>query len=157
MQILSYSNSTNQYITRYTKIIKISALVATILLISGMIFKTQNWPGADIIFMTGVTTGILSAVFIISAFVGKLTSGLEKFNIIFSSLAIAIVLLTALFKIMHWPGAARLVWVADIGIGLSGLLFLLDGIREKDPVKSSLKIMVMFFLLLLLMLIMLAK
>jgi len=58
---------------------------------------------------------------------------------------------------MHWPGAAKLVWVADIGIVLSGLLFLLDGIREKDPVKSSLKIMAMFFLLFLLMLIVLAK
>ena len=139
-----------------TKIIKISALVATVLLMSGMIFKTQHWPGADIIFMTGVAAGVLSAVFIISSFVGKLTSGLEKFNIIFSSLAIAIVLLATLFKIMHWPGAAKLVWVADIGIVLSGLLFLLDGIREKDPVKSSLKIMAMFFLLFLLMLIVLA-
>lgn len=140
-----------------TKIIKISALVATILLMSGMIFKTQHWPGADIIFMTGVAAGVLSAVFIISSIVGKLASGLEKFNIIFSSLAIAIVLLAALFKIMHWPGATKLVWVADIGIVLSGLLFLLDGIREKDPVKSSLKIMAMFFLLFLLILIVLTK
>jgi len=140
-----------------TKTIKISALVATVLLMSGMIFKTQHWPGADIIFMIGVAAGILSSVFIISSFVGKLSSGLEKCNIIFSSLAIAIVLLAALFKIMHWPGAAKLVWVADIGIVLSGLFFLLDGIREKDPVKSSLKIMAMFFLLLLLILIMLAK
>ncbi len=139
------------------KIVKTTALISMLLLMSGMVFKTQHWPGADILFMTGVAAGVLSAVFIISSFVGNLTSGLEKFNIIFSSLAIAIVLLASLFKIMHWPGAAKLVWAADVGIVLSSLLFLLDGIREKDAVKSTLKIMAMFFLLFLLVLIVFAK
>ncbi|PLX15012.1 MAG: hypothetical protein C0598_00010 [Marinilabiliales bacterium] len=138
-----------------TKIIKTTAFISTIMLLSGMIFKTQHWPGAEIIFMTGVAAGIFLTVIIISSFAGNLTSGIEKFNIIFSSLAIAIILLAYLFKIMHWPGAAKLVWAADLGIVLSILLFLYDGIREKDPVKSSLKIMAMFFLLFLLILIVL--
>mgnify|MGYP001382820383 CR=1 FL=1 len=138
-----------------TKIIKTTAFISTIMLLSGMIFKTQHWPGAEIIFMTGVAAGVFLTVIIISSFAGNLTSGIEKFNIIFSSLAIAIILLAYLFKIMHWPGAAKLVWAADLGIVLSILLFLYDGIREKDPVKSSLKIMAMFFLLFLLILIVL--
>jgi len=107
--------------------------------------------------MAGVAAGVLTAILMISSFVGKLTSGLEKFNIIFSSLAIAVILLAFLFKIMHWPGAAKLIWAADIGIVLSGILFLIDGIREKDPVKSILKILAMFFILFLLMLIVLTK
>jgi len=139
------------------KMIKIGALVAGILLTSGIIFKSQHLMGANVIFMAGVAAGVLTAILMISSFVGKLTSGLEKFNIIFSSLAIAVILLAFLFKIMHWPGAAKLIWAADIGIVLSGILFLIDGIREKDPVKSILKILAMFFILFLLMLIVLTK
>ena len=139
------------------KLIKISALVATILLMSGILFKNQHWMGANAILITGVAAGVLSAVFMIASFVGKLTSGLEKFNIIFTSLAIIFVLLAFLFKIMHWPGAAKLIWAADIGITISVILFLSDGIREKDPVKSGLKIITMFFILFLFMLIMIMR
>jgi len=135
------------------RVIKISALVATILLACGIIFKSQHLLGANAIFTTGVATGVLTAILMISSFVGKLSSGLEKFNIIFSSLAAALVLLAFLFKVMHWPGAAKLIWIADIGIVISGILFLVDGIREKDPTKSVLKILAMFFILFLLMLI----
>ena len=139
------------------KLIKISALVATILLMSGIIFKTQHWPGAHIILMTGVAAGVISALSLITTFIGKLSSGLEKFNIIFASLAIIIILLSFLFKVLHWPGAEKLVWLADISIVISGLLFLIDGIREKDQLKSGLKIIAMFFILFLFMLIMLMK
>lgn len=133
--------------------IKIGALVASILLASGIIFKSQHLMGANIIFMIGSAVGVFTAVLMIRSFVGKLTSGLEKFSIIFSSAVVAIVLLAFLFKVMHWPGAAKLIWVADFGIVISGILFLIDGFREKDPVKSILKILAMFFILFLLMLI----
>jgi len=139
------------------KIIKISTLVATILLICGIIFKSQHLMGANAIFMAGVAAGVLSAAFMITSFAGKLTSGLEKFSIIFTSIAIAVVLLGFLFKVMHWPGAAKLIWIADIGIAISGVLFLIDGLRDKDPLKSGLKITAMFFMLFLLMLIMVMR
>lgn len=135
------------------KIIKISALVSSILLASGIFFKSQHWMGANVIFIAGAVAGVLAAVLIISSYTGNLTSGLEKINIIFTSAAIVVVLLGFLFKIMHWPGAAKLIWIADIGLVISGVLFLVDGFKEKDPTKSILKIMTMFFILFLLMLI----
>jgi len=135
------------------KMTKIGALVASILLASGIFFKSQHFPGANIIFMVGTAAGVFTAVFLISSFFGKLSSGLEKFNIIFTSLAVIIVLWGFLFKIMHWPGAAKLIWLADIGIVISAIIFLVDSVREKDPVKSALKILTMFFILFLLMLI----
>ena len=135
------------------KVIKISALVASILLASGIIFKSQHLLGANAIFTTGVVAGVITAILMVSFLVGKPLSGLEKFNYIFSSLIVAIVLLSFLFKIMHWPGAAKLIWAADIGLVISGILFLVDGFREKDPTKSILKILAMFFILFLLMLI----
>lgn len=135
------------------KTIKISALVSSILLAGGMLFKSQHLMGADVMFMMGTAAGVLTAVIMISFFVGNLTSGLEKFNVIFSSLTIIVVFLGFLFKVMHWPGAAKLIWAADIGLVISGILFLVDGFREKDQVKSVHKIIAMFFILFLLMLI----
>ncbi len=41
------------------KVIKISALVASILLASGIFFKSQHFLGANALFITGVATGIL--------------------------------------------------------------------------------------------------
>lgn len=134
-----------------------SSLIAMVMLLGGMLFKNQHWPGADVLLIAGGASGVFTAIFMITSFAGKHTSGLEKINIIFSSLTIAVVLLSFVFKVLHWPGAAKLVWIADIGIGLSALLFLIDGIREKDPLKSGQKIMSMFFLLFLLMLIVLTQ
>jgi len=133
--------------------IKISALVASILLASSVIFKSQHLMGANVIFMIGTAVGVLTAILMVSFFIKSLSSGLEKFNILFSSIIVAIVLLSFLFKLMHWPGAAKLIWIADLGILISGVLFLVDGFREKDPVKSVYKILTMFFILFLLMLI----
>ena len=109
--------------------------------------------GANVIFIIGAAAGVITASLMISYLVGKPTSGLEKFSLIFSSLTVIVVLLGFLFKVMHWPGAAKLIWIADLGLVLSGILFLVDGMREKDQVKSILKIMTMFFILFLLMLI----
>jgi len=135
------------------KAIKISALVSFILLTSGLLFKNQHFLGANVIFILGVAAGVLASILIISTYLGKLTSGLEKFNIIFTSAVLAVVLLSFLFKIMYWPGAAKLIWVADIGIIISAVLFLVDGYFEKDRNKSILKILTMFFILFIFMLI----
>lgn len=139
------------------KTIKISALVASILLASGILFKSQHLAGAHVIFMIGTAVGVLTAIFMVSFFIKSLSPALEKFNIIFSSIIIAVVLLSFLFKVMHWPGAAKLIWLADLGLLISGVLFLVDGFREKDPVKSVYKILTMFFILFLLMLIVLVS
>jgi len=111
--------------------------------------------GADILFTTGAFAGVATAMLILSFFVKQGISSLEQFNFIFASFTAAAVLLGFLFKVMHWPGAAKLIWVADIGIVLSGILLLVDGIREKDPVRSMWKILMMFFILFLFLLILL--
>lgn len=135
------------------KTIKISALVSSILLIGGMLFKNQHLMGANVIFMAGVAAGVFAVLLTIPFLAGKGTSRLERVTLIFASATIALALLGFLFKVLHWPGAAKLIWVADLGIVVSGILFLIDGMMEKDPARSVLKIVAMFFLLLLLMLI----
>jgi hypothetical protein len=58
---------------------------------------------------------------------------------------------------MHWPWANTLVWIADIGLLLAGISYLLDGLMEKDPVKWSLKFISMLFIFLLLLVIFLSQ
>jgi hypothetical protein len=75
----------------------------------------------------------------------------ERFNVIIASGVIIVSLLAFVFKVMHLQGAAILVWIADIGILVTGILFLIDGLMEKDGVKWSLKIIVVYFILILFM------
>jgi len=51
------------------------------------------------------------------------------------------------FKILYWPGAAKLVWIADIGITLSAVLFFIDMLKESAPLKLRLKAIAFFFIL----------
>jgi hypothetical protein len=132
-----------------TKTIKISALVAAILILVGTLFKTSHWPGANIITPVGAAAAIFTSLLILNVFLKKSTSGLEQFNGVFASLVIIIGLLTFTFKLLHWPGAGTMIWISDIGILLSSVFFLIDGIRDTDEYKSSLKIITGFFILLL--------
>lgn len=132
-----------------TKTIKITTLAAAILLLVGTFFKISHWPGANVIVAVGSVAGILLFIMLMVAFLGKLTAGLEQFNGVFASLILIISFLAFLFKIMHWPGAAILIWIADIGILFAGVLFLIDGLRDKEAYKSTLKIIAGFFILLL--------
>ena len=133
---------------------KIAAFAAALLLATGVIFKTQHWPGAHVIYMIGIAAGVISSVSMVGSVLPRL-EGIERISIPVSSIVILIGLLSFLFKLMHWPGAAKLVWITDLGLIVSGVLLLIDGMQEKDPVKSALKIIAMFFVLFLLMLIVL--
>ena len=132
-----------------TKIIKIIAAVASILLLAGTFFKTSHWPGANVLIVVGSAAGILLFLLLIYAYLGKLATGFGQFTGILSSLALIVSLLAFVFKLLHWPGAGKLIWIADIGIFLAGAFLLSDGIREDDAPKSALKIIAGFFILLL--------
>lgn len=135
------------------KTIKIGALVSFLMILGGMAFKNQHLMGADVLLTAGTAAGIVVSILMIGLLPGQSTTNLEKFSLIFASLAISVIFAGFLFKVLHWPGAAKLIWIADLAIVVSSILFLVDGFREKDPMKSVLKIMSMFFLLFLLMLI----
>lgn len=140
-----------------TKTIKINAISAAILLLFGTLFKISHWPGANVLIVIGAAAGIFLFVLLITTFFGKLTTGFEQFNGIFASLALILSLLAFMFKLMHWPGAGIIIWIADIGILLAGVFYLIDGLMEKDALKYSFKIITGFFILLLLLVILLAK
>jgi hypothetical protein len=130
-----------------TKTIKITALVAAVLLLIGTFFKRSHWPGANIILTVDIAIGIILCILLIRSFAGKISTGFEQFNGIFASLALIIGLVTFVFKLLHWPGAAIMIMIADIALLLAGAFFLMDGLMERESPKLHLKILAGFFIL----------
>jgi hypothetical protein len=138
-----------------TRIIKASAIIAPVLLLAGTLFKTNHWPGANVILVVGAAAGILFMILLAGSSSGHIARGFAKFNSIFAVLAIIAGLTAFVFKVLHWQGAGILVWIADTGIILACIFYLADGLLEKDPVKRSLKFITTFFILLLVLIILL--
>ena len=139
-----------------TKSIKITTLIASVLLLIGTLFKISHWPGANILIIIGAAISVLLFILLIFTVPGKLSKGFEQFNLIFASLTIIVALLAFVFKVLHLSGAAILIWIADIGILLSAAFFLIDGMQEKDTAKWIIKIIAGFFILFLMLVLMLA-
>lgn len=139
------------------KSIKITSIFAAVLLLVGLYFKTMHWPGANVLMAIGAIAGVLLFVALAYVVQSKLSGTLEKSSIFIASLTMIVALLAFLFMTMHWPGATKLTWVADIGILISAFVLLIDGLFEKESGKWGLKIIAAFFAILLLLVIMLVK
>jgi hypothetical protein len=100
------------------KIMFISGFSSAFLLIFGAFFKVMHWPGANVMFIAGVTS--FSALFLPIMFTLKMREKTEKREKIVLGMGLAVsvyLLIGVLFKMMHWPGAGFFV--------LSGIPILL--------------------------------
>ncbi len=137
------------------KVIKVDAVLTVLLLLIGSLFKTNHWPGANILLTVGGITGVLLFVMLLYSFRKKQLSGIEIASIWVASVTLMFTFLAFTFKVLHLAGAGTIVWIADIGITLSVLIILIDMLMENEPVKLRLKAIALFFVLNLLMLILL--
>lgn len=117
----------------------------------------MHWPGAMVLLVCGTATGILLFITLLSGIPSKLSGGMEKLSVIVASLTLIAGMLAILFKTIHWPGANILIWTADIGILISTITILIDGLLEKELQKMGLKIIAAFFAFILLLIIILLK
>jgi hypothetical protein len=137
------------------KSIKYASVISAMLLLVGIFFKTMHWTGANILLSAGAFAGILFLISMIASVPAKLAAGFGKVNIVITSLILIIALLAFAFMIMHWPGAAKLIWFADLGILVAVVILLIDAFLEKDAAKWSMKLIAAFFALILLIVVML--
>ena len=139
------------------KFTKISSIVAAVLLLTGTIFKLSHWPGANIILTVGAAAGAMIFILIAANTPASIKTSFAKVSFVVGSLTIIFALLAFVFKLLHWPGAGILIWIADIGILLSAVVFLIDGYLEKDPVRGGLKTLIAFFALMIFLVVMMIK
>jgi hypothetical protein len=97
-------------------------LFASILILFGCMFKISHWAGAGIMLTLGIV--FFCFVFLPAAISSSLKSKDENKNkglYIIAYISITFNFISALFKIMHWPGAGILL---AIGIPMPFILFL---------------------------------
>lgn len=117
------------------KFIYISGTILLNLLLIGVILKVGHWSGAAV--LLNISLILLVAMFFPLALINSFRSVEDKSQLhlyVISYITIAIILIGALFKIMHWPGASIFLL---IGIPLPFILFLPFYIRYHNKIKAK--------------------
>jgi hypothetical protein len=125
---------------------KTLGVISIIVLFIGIIFKMLHWPGAGIIL--SISSLAVAVFFITYLFVGtkSLSTGIEKASGISGCIAMCLTVIAFLFKVQHWPGAGILIIISLIGLLLTGILLIIDAIKETDQTKQSIKTLFAFSL-----------
>lgn len=120
-------------------------LASALVTLVGTIFKRMHWPGAGIL----ITIGIFMVVFVFLPlyFITSQKEQVEKKNPIYAIvgyLTMALLLLGATFKIMHWPGASIAIYLS-IGFLLIGFmpLYVVNIFQKTGTEKARLPYLVM--------------
>ena len=115
----------------------LTGMFAGMFAIIGSLFKVQHWPGASVLLTLGLAT-LAFAFLPIYASVKKKEAAAknEPFNsklIIAGVIAGALLIIGALFKIMHWPGAGIVILVSWSLLGVILLPYLvLNQLKQKE-------------------------
>lgn len=122
----------NYYLMKKSMII--SGVLAVSILVMGAIFKIGHWPGAGILIFSGMV--VFSLVFLPLVFLLKtkeVGTIREKIILGLGTLAGIFYFISALFLIMHWPGA-RVIWVLTLALSFFVLLplYFFNGIRKPE-------------------------
>jgi hypothetical protein len=116
------------------KLMKISGLIAPILIAFGSLFKIQHWVGAGILLVLGFFA--LSFLFLPSAIYisyKEVSNKTKLANHITGFIGFFLIAISFLFKIMHWPGTG---WLMLAGIIFVCLVFLPIVVIYKIKEKS---------------------
>lgn len=121
-----------------SNIIRISNIICTLLLITGVLSKIMHYPGAHIEFV--LSTALIILLTLIDCITKK-----DKFNMLIG-LSICGLFVAALFKGMYWPYATAF---AGFGVALSVVISLLMSFRKENTQLSQQNGLSIFLLLLL--------
>ena len=131
--------STNLKFQKMKKSMYISGVLGTLMMFTGMIFKTLHWPGASVIISFGsliLIMGFLPLFFYISH-----TEQKEKKSIflpIIGYFTISLLIIGPLFKIMHWPGANSLLFFGPLVLALVFLpIYLIQVFKKSKETKTN--------------------
>jgi len=116
------------------KLMIISGASAAIILLIGSLFKLAHWPGAGVLFVTGMV--LFSLIFLPLLFVLKTKeagSARDKVVLTTGTLVGILYCLSALFLVMHWPGA-RIMQFSTLILSFFVLLplYFFNGIRKPE-------------------------
>ncbi len=131
-----------QHMKNFTYVFGLTSAIVTIV---GSLFKKMHWPGAGIL----ITVGMMLIVFVFLPlyFITNYKEQTEKKSPIYAIvgyLTLALLLVGAVFKIQHWPGASMVIY-ASIGFLLIGFvpLYVVNVFQKSGKEKANLPYIVM--------------
>ncbi len=96
-------------------ILFISAFIAGVAFILGMLFKIQHWPGANIAILAGLVTGaILFVPSLLFQLFGDIQKKHKRIVYVIGALSILIYATGFWFRLFHWPMAGTLMMLGAI-------------------------------------------
>jgi|CXWK01.1.fsa_nt_gi hypothetical protein len=132
VETISLVNNKNYYVMK--KVMMMSGIISAALFSLGIAFKFLHWPGASVCIVLGV--GILSLVFlplVLTLKVKEKQSTRDKFLLSMGMLSAVCMILSILFRSMHWPGSLYLGYLTIILLILVYLpVHLTFGIKNPD-------------------------
>ena len=102
------------------KLIYISVIVCLNIILFGSLLKVLHWPGASILLFTGMTS--LAFLVLPAAFINSYKAEQKWLSLyVVGFICSFMFIISALFKIQHWPGSG---WLLIIALPLPIILFL---------------------------------
>lgn len=112
-------------------------LTGSILTLIGAFFKTMHWPGASIVMVLGFF--LVTFIFLPFYFILNYREQAEKPKLIYpiiGFLTLALILIGAIFKIQHWPGAGIVIKLSLAMVLIGFVPLYLVQIFKKTPGKK---------------------
>lgn len=126
------------YFSKMKKIAYLSGSVASMSLIGGALFKVMHWPGANMMLVIGCLT--LTFLFLPYFFYTQFKEQTEKkgkFIATLGMLTAGLLCMSALFKILHWPGAGMMIVGFAVFFIVYLPLYMINGMRNPLTKVSS--------------------
>lgn len=119
------------------KVTWIIGLISTFLVLIGVFFKFQHWPGANICLVLG--GGLFAALYSPLLFLDKskvVKTGLDKYVNVSVMLIMSVVMLGFIFKSLHWPGAGVGIYVGHFLLIILIPVLIIRAVKETDTAKK---------------------
>ena len=121
------------------KAMVMSGAMSVIAFILGSTFKIMYWPGAAVLFLLGIV--LFSFIFLPLVCVLKVretNATRNKLLLLVGTITGILYCLSALFKVMHWPGA-NIMWFVTLAITFFVILpaYLFTGIRQPETKMNT--------------------
>lgn len=105
-----------------------------ILWILGISFRSQNWPGKDVIQI--LSFQCMAFITTLLAF-GSPQSNQFRFNNLLNHFALSFLIIGFLFKIMHWPGSDYLIITSLMSLALSSVIKAFIIMKQGLPTNKT--------------------
>lgn len=115
-------------------------IVSLALFAAFVVFKWNHWPGANILLLVGILTGVLILLSIIKKATALPSSHSSKMFLLLGAASFLVFLIAVLFTFLQWPYLVTMRILATLALIVLVLLSIGDAWNEKDETRRLKKV-----------------